>query len=424
MARTFWPLERGHRVTSPFGPRAGGFHAGTDFGREGGSAGMPVYAVRGGKVLYAGAAQGYGGPAPAGWVVIDHPAADGGGTSEYGHIVGEVRVGQRVEAGQRIGHINPNSSTNGGVAPHLHLAIMPYDYRPSAKIDPLSWLGPALYPGEAAAGPARRGMTAAVLAEAMGHALPEARYAALLPAFVAAMRAADITNSRRAAQWCAQIGHESLGLLYMEEIADGSRYEGRQDLGNTQPGDGRRFKGSGPIQLTGRHNFTAFSRWAAAAGHTEDPTLFVRRPELVRELPGYGFLAASWYWTQARPQLNRLADAGDLEGVTRAINGGLNGLADRRTRYHRCIALGDQLLPPDPEEGFMSALSPDEQRELYNAICKPRRSLVEGSEAEFDHATMGQLTDAATFRTEKAVESFRAHVDERLDRIEKNGGTR
>ena len=145
----FWPLGEGRIVTSPFGPRDGSFHAGTDFGRAGGSAGMPVYACQGGTVIYAGAAQGYGGPDPAGWLVIDHPTEDGSGCTEYGHIIREVAKGDRVAAGQRIGHINPDRATNGGVAPHLHLSVMPREYDPQAKMDPMPWLTGALEPGTA-----------------------------------------------------------------------------------------------------------------------------------------------------------------------------------------------------------------------------------------------------------------------------------
>ena len=191
-------------------------------------------------------------------------------------------------------------------------------------------------------------MDAATLARAMGGT---ADYDALVGPMNQAMIAAQITTPQRAAMWCAQIGHESVGLRYMEEIADGSAYEGRADLGNTHPGDGPRYKGSGPIQLTGRANFRAFTRWAQAAGHTTHD--FEARPELVRQDPRWGFLAASWYWTQARPQLNALSDAGDLEGATRAINGGLNGIADRRARYQRCLALGGALLP---EGGTMTQI--------------------------------------------------------------------
>ena len=117
MAR-YWPLGTGRIVTSPFGPRDDGFHAGTDFGFPGGSANKPVYACASGIVIYAGAAQGYGGPDPAGWLVIDHPGGVGGGCTEYGHIIREVGGGEHVTAGQRVARINPDSATNGGVAPH------------------------------------------------------------------------------------------------------------------------------------------------------------------------------------------------------------------------------------------------------------------------------------------------------------------
>ena len=124
-------------VTSPFGPRQGGFHTGVDFGRSGGSAGMPVYAIQSGTVIHAGAAQGYGGPDPAGWLVIDSSDAEGGGCIEYGHIIREVAKGDHVAAGQRIGRINPDRRTNADVAPHLHVSDMPGAYNPNTKQDPL-----------------------------------------------------------------------------------------------------------------------------------------------------------------------------------------------------------------------------------------------------------------------------------------------
>ena len=146
---TTMPVPKGFYVTSGFGPRWGALHAGTDFGRDGGSGGHPVYAVRAGTVLYAGAADGYGGPDPCGWIVIDHPAEDGGGTSEYGHLIREVAVGAHVAEGQRIGRINPDQNTNGGVAPHCHFSWMPYDYNPAAKQDPMTTvLKGARWPGD------------------------------------------------------------------------------------------------------------------------------------------------------------------------------------------------------------------------------------------------------------------------------------
>lgn len=148
MARRFRPVGREAIVTSGFGPRWGTFHRGIDYGREGGSAGMAVYAAQGGVVVYSGAASGFGGPAPAGWLVVDHSDADGSGATVYGHIIAEVPHGARVEAGQRIARVNPNSATNGGVAPHLHFEIHPRAWSQGSQMDPAAWLQGADIPGE------------------------------------------------------------------------------------------------------------------------------------------------------------------------------------------------------------------------------------------------------------------------------------
>lgn len=185
-------------------------------------------------------------------------------------------------------------------------------------------------------------MDAATLATAMGCSRAVADR--FVTAFNAAMIAAACTTLPRAAMWCAQLGHESGGLRYMQEIASGAAYEGRRDLGNTVKGDGVRFKGHGPIQITGRHNHTLVSRWAHERGLVPTPTYFVDHPA---ELAGdrYGFLGPVWYWTVARPTINALCDKGDIRAVTKLINGGLNGLDDRVTRYKRAVALGPALLP-------------------------------------------------------------------------------
>ena len=145
------PVPRNHFVSSGFGHRSGGYHFGADFGRVGGSANMAVFAAQGGTVVYAGAASGFGAPDPCGWVVIDHLASDGGATTVYGHIIREVKVGDRVEAGQRIGRVNPDSRTNGGVPPHLHFEVHPTVWRAGSQIDPMPWLAGALHVDERAA---------------------------------------------------------------------------------------------------------------------------------------------------------------------------------------------------------------------------------------------------------------------------------
>lgn len=146
MANRYRPLAAGAVVTSTFGPRWGTQHRGMDFGKDGGSGGLPVYAAQSGTVVYAGAASGFGGPDPAGWVVIDHPASAGGGTTVYGHIIRQVKVGDYVQAGSRIGFINPDSGTNGGVASHLHFEVHPTVWQQGSQIDPAVWLKDAATP--------------------------------------------------------------------------------------------------------------------------------------------------------------------------------------------------------------------------------------------------------------------------------------
>lgn len=192
-------------------------------------------------------------------------------------------------------------------------------------------------------------MDAQTLATVMGNRVSMARYEELCPAFNAAMIQAGCTTERRATMWCAQLGHESGGLQWMEEIASGSAYEWRQDLGNTQFGDGVRFKGRGPIQITGRYNYGKVSEWAHGKGYVPTLTYFVDNPAELSN-PTYGFLGAVWYWTVAR-NINALADDNDLRGATRAINGGLNGLADRDIYWRRAGNAGSAILPTQPQSG-------------------------------------------------------------------------
>ena len=141
-----------------------------------------------------------------------------------------------------------------------------------------------------------------------------------------------ISTPLREAHFIAQIMHESVGLKYAEEIASGAAYEGRADLGNTQRGDGVRYKGRGPIQLTGRQNYRT------AGAQLGLP--LEQRPELAA-LPENGALIAGWYWNGR--QINRHADLGPtaqaVELVSAAINGRNrktgkpNGLADRQARF-------------------------------------------------------------------------------------------
>ncbi|MDQ3276265.1 MAG: glycoside hydrolase family 19 protein [Actinomycetota bacterium] len=143
-----------------------------------------------------------------------------------------------------------------------------------------------------------------------------------------------ITTRRRAAMFIAQIAHESAGFRYREEIASGAAYEGRRDLGNTRSGDGRRFKGRTFIQITGRANYRAVS---SALGVD-----FIAHPEKLAHQK-YACAGAAWWWNTHG--CNALADRGDFTAVTRRINGGTNGLADRQSYYRRARPVARFLTP-------------------------------------------------------------------------------
>lgn len=146
------------------------------------------------------------------------------------------------------------------------------------------------------------------------------------PHVMQACLAFGIITPARIAAFLAQVGHESGGFVYTREIwgptVAQQRYEGRADLGNWEPGDGSRYRGRGLIQITGRANYQAVSD-----GLDVD---FVGNPTLL-EQPEYAAMSAAWWW--ANNDCNDLADAGDFQRLTRRINGGLNGYADREARW-------------------------------------------------------------------------------------------
>lgn len=161
--------------------------------------------------------------------------------------------------------------------------------------------------------------------------LSPVRGQAYLENLTRAMVEFEISSPARASAFLAQLAHESGELRYWEELADGSAYEPTsQDpgavrrarrLGNTQPGDGARFKGRGLIQLTGRFNYARASK---ALG-----TDLVGYPILAAS-PDYGFRIAAWFFQDIAG--NELADIGAYIDISRKVNGGLNGLKERE-RY-------------------------------------------------------------------------------------------
>lgn len=141
-----------------------------------------------------------------------------------------------------------------------------------------------------------------------------------------------VTSPLEKAHFLAQVAHESGSGKWLRELASGRAYEGRKDLGNVQVGDGVRYKGRGLIQCTGRANYAAYTGWK----YGDDRAL--RAPEMLEELPD-AVDAAFWYWTVERPKLKQLALADDVVGVTRAINGGTNGLDDRKAKLAKAKRL-------------------------------------------------------------------------------------
>jgi len=134
----------------------------------------------------------------------------------------------------------------------------------------------------------------------------------------------DITTPRRICHFLAQAAHETDGFRTLEEYggpAYFNRYEGRRDLGNTQAGDGIRYHGRGIFQLTGRANYHRFGQILGID--------LEGKPERAKE-PETSLRVAFAYWTERA--INPAADAGDVECVTKLINGGRNGLAER-SRY-------------------------------------------------------------------------------------------
>jgi predicted chitinase len=137
-----------------------------------------------------------------------------------------------------------------------------------------------------------------------------------------------INTPLRICHFLAQVAHESDGFNAQEEYASGADYEWREDLGNTQPGDGVRFKGRGLIQVTGRANYAQISK-DIGVDYVANPTRLAALPDCVN--------SAFWYWNSRN--LSALADQDDLRGITRRVNGGYNGLSERQGYLNRAKAV-------------------------------------------------------------------------------------
>lgn len=173
-------------------------------------------------------------------------------------------------------------------------------------------------------------ITAEQLSVATGAASKTA--AAFLDAVNAAMEAHGITTAARVCAFLAQIGHESGGLRYTREIwgptPAQTRYEGRHDLGNTHVGDGVKYRGRGLIQITGRTNYERMGKLLGLD--------LIGKPDLLETLSNAAMSAAAWWEAHG---LNGLADAGSFDAITRVINGGTNGAAQRNALWAKAKAV-------------------------------------------------------------------------------------
>ena len=139
----------------------------------------------------------------------------------------------------------------------------------------------------------------------------------------------EITTAPRIRHFLSQTAHESGGGRYKKELASGEAYNGRTDLGNTSPGDGPKFKGAGYIQLTGRYGYSRLSKYL------NDPRVMEGVEYVAENLP---FTSAGYWWEDNK--MNELIDSGaDVLAVTKRVNGGTNGLADRQHYYDICLSV-------------------------------------------------------------------------------------
>ncbi len=229
-----------------------------------------------------------------------------------------IRDPDRIPAGMALRLPGPAPT---GPAPARPAARRPPSAPLGGRRPPSAGTKPAVVVGPVP--PPKGGVTARQLAAIMP-TLPRVKAALYLPYLNAAMAEGAITTPLRMAAFLAQLAHESVQLRYFEEIASGAAYEGRTSLGNTHPGDGKRFKGRGPIQLTGRANYTAASK-ALKVDLVGHPTLAAT--------PAYGFRIAAWFWTSRG--LNALADRRHFDAITLRVNGGLRGKRSRDAYYAR-----------------------------------------------------------------------------------------
>lgn len=220
----------------------------------------------------------------------------------------------------RLGYLSNNSQIDGIIGP---MTIKAYE-----KFKKDNWLSHPQYLGETTAQLLLKNQPKIILNRfkfdlVFKDAMLDRKNQYFIP-INAAMNEFNIVKFNRMAMFLAQVCHESGSLKWVEEIASGADYEGRADLGNTRRGDGRRYKGRGLIQLTGRANYRSVGKMLNL-DLENNPTLAL--------VPTNSARIAAFYWHSRG--LNLLADKSDFYNITRKINGGTNGLSDRIAHLER-----------------------------------------------------------------------------------------
>lgn len=256
--------------------------------------------------------------------------------------------------------------------------------------------------------------TVALLSKAMGDAVGLDVYSQLLPFYSDMLVKCQATTQKRIAALSAQLGHESVGLKFMRELwgptADQANYDNMMGNG---PGEGRKYLGRGPIQVTGKNNYRALSQWAFDRKYVSSPTFFVDNPEKLEEYQ-YAFLGVVWYVSKDQERFNQYADAGDVENYSKLINAPAwigkpqraRGIDDRIARYNRCMTM--DLTPLLQETINLADVSLADftelltkTREIWGAVFNPIPSLskyrAEGEGAIWDNNKLARNKDAAIY---------------------------
>jgi putative chitinase len=199
----------------------------------------------------------------------------------------------------------------------------------------------------------------------------------------------DINTPRRAAMAVAQWAHESDHFKTATEYASGDAYEGRADLGNKQKGDGRRFKGRGRIQITGRANYEAIAKALDID--------CVNNPDLLAESPNSELASGQWWKLN---ECNAFCDRDDFLGLTKRINGGTRGLDDRKRLYARAMQVADKLVPFDK----WGVLRDDERERMEMLAAERRIAKRHGGWKEVDPSHLARASKAKQWLRDRTAE--------------------